>query len=64
MPPINDELKIVVATMHAKIEAMEKSIDKLVTQIEFVPVKLVVYGMVAIITATALGGFLLKIFIK
>ena len=64
MPPINDELNIVVAKMQAKIEAMEKTIDKLVTQLEFTPVKMVVYGQIAIITATALGGFLLKIFIK
>lgn len=64
MPPITDELKIVVATMQTKMEAMEKHIEKLVTQIEFVPVKLVVYGMVGIIIATAIGGFLSKIFIK
>ena len=63
MPPINDEIKVIVATMHAKIEAMEKTIEKLVTQIEFVPVKLVVFGMVGIILVAALAA-LVKVIIK
>lgn len=62
--PTNDELKLSIAMMRIELDLMKDQVKTLVTQIEFVPVKLVVYGMVGIILAAAIGGFLSKVFIK
>ena len=65
MPPQDaDQLKVNYATMRVELDLLKEQVKTLVTQLEFVPVKLVVYGMVGIIIAAALGGFLSKIFIK
>ena len=65
MPPQDlEQLKLSAAMMRIELDLIKDQVKTLVTQLEFVPVKLVVYGMVGIIIAAALGGFLSKIFIK
>lgn len=65
MPPQDlEQLKINSAAMRFELDLMQGQIEKLVTQLEFGPIKLIVYGMVSMIIAGAFGAILSKVFVK
>lgn len=65
MPPLElEQVKINAAMHRIELDLMKEQIKTLVTQMEFGPIKLIVYGMVCMIIAGAFGAILSKVFVK
>lgn len=58
------EIKIDIARMRIEIDALKKTIDTFVTQFEFTPIKLIVYGLASMIGAGVIGSILAKVILK
>lgn len=52
-----------VAVIQEQISAMEETLNKLVTRDEFVPVKLIAYGLATAVLTSVLMAILVKVLI-
>ncbi len=55
------KVQVDAAVLTEKVEAIRLSIEKLVTRLEFAPIKLIVYGLVGSILAGVIAGLLATI---
>ncbi len=55
------KVQVDAAVLTEKVEAIRLSIEKLVTRLEFAPIKLIVYGLVASVLAGVIAGLLATI---
>lgn len=60
----NMEAEKNTAVLQGEVRGVAAKVEQMVTRLEFTPVKLLVYGMAAIILSGALGATLSLIFVK
>lgn len=61
---LEDKVTHIDERVFERLETMEKGISQLVTRYEFMPVKMIVYGMVALMLSGMAGALVSMVLIK